>query len=73
MTEAHRSNPDAREEIDLACVVGMLRRSGPLGLEDLRDEPELADWPVQRLEQAVVTAWSRNLIFVDQRDLLVAL
>jgi hypothetical protein len=73
MTEAHRGRFMARKENDLACVLGMLRRSGPLDLDDLRDAPELADWPAQRLEQAVVTAWSRNLISVDQRDLLVAL
>jgi hypothetical protein len=54
-------------------VVGTLRRSGPLGLDELCDEPELVDWPVRRVEQAVVTAWSHNLIFIDPRDLLVAL
>jgi hypothetical protein len=63
----------AREESDLACVLSTLRHSGPLELEDLRDAPEIADWPARRLEQAVVTAWSRNLISVDRRDLLVAL
>ena len=73
MNQAHRSIPRASEETDLDRVIGTLRRSGPLGIEELRDEPEFADWPAQRVEQAVVTAWSHNLIFVDQRDLLVAL
>ena len=73
MTEAHRSLAEVRGETDLACIVGTLRRSGPLRLVELHDEPALADWPNQRLEQAVVTAWSQNLISIDQRDLLIAL
>jgi hypothetical protein len=73
MTEAPRSIPLPRDENDLARVVGTLRRSGPLGLDELCDEPELVDGPVRRVEQAVVTAWSHNLIFIDPRDLLVAL
>jgi hypothetical protein len=39
----------------------------------LRHAQDLAGWTRQRVEHAVVTAWSRNLIFVDTRDLLVAL
>jgi hypothetical protein len=73
MTEAPRSLFLSREETDLARVVGTLRRSGPLALDELCDEPDLDDWSVQRIEQAVVVAWSHNLIFVDPRDLLVAL
>jgi hypothetical protein len=53
--------------------VGTLRRSGPLGLDELCDQPDFVDWPARRVEQAVITAWSDNLIFVDPRDLLVAL
>jgi hypothetical protein len=73
MTEAPRSICRPSEEADLARVVGTLRRSGPLGLDELCDEPEFLDWPAQRVEQAVVAAWSHNLIFIDPRDLLVAL
>jgi len=73
MAEALRSIPLPREETDFARVVGTLRRSGPLALDELCGEPELVDWPAQRVERAVVTAWSHNLIFIDPRDLLVAI
>lgn len=71
MTETLRSTLGARGDADLLRVVGTLRRSGPLGLDDLFDE--LAAWPVQRIERAVVAAWGENLISIDLRDQLVAL
>ena len=61
------------EESDADRVVRVLHRSGPLPLRDLGQTPDLADWPNQRIQHAVVTAWSRNLIFVDTSDQLVAL
>jgi hypothetical protein len=73
MTEAHRTLPGPWEDADVARIIRALRRSGPLLLRDLTREPELVGWPAQRIEHAVVSAWSRNLIFIDQRDLLVAL
>jgi hypothetical protein len=73
MTEVLHGIPRPREESDLARVVGTLRRSGPLGLDELCDQPDFVDWPARRVEQAVITAWSDNLIFIDPRDLLVAL
>jgi hypothetical protein len=60
-------------ETDVARVVSVLRRSGPQDLRALVDDPALAPWPPQRVEDAVVSAWSRNLISVDPGDLLVAL
>jgi hypothetical protein len=42
-------------------------------MPELVRDPEFTDWPAQRLEHAVVSAWSLNLIFIDTRDLLVAL
>ena len=58
---------------DAVQVVRTLRRSGPLRLVDLGREPELLDWSPTRVERAVVSAWARNLIFVDTSDLLVAI
>jgi hypothetical protein len=73
MTEAQRSLPSPWEETDVARVVRVLRRAGPLRLPELADEPDLDAWPPQRVEHAIVGAWSRNLIFIDNRDLLVAI
>jgi hypothetical protein len=61
------------EETDMAHVVGVLHRSGPLSFRDLRLLPEIGGWSRQRVEHAVVSAWSANLIFIDTHDLLVAL
>jgi hypothetical protein len=58
---------------DVACVVRVLHHAGPIPLRELADDPELADWSRDRIEHAVVSAWSSALIFVDTRDLLVAL
>jgi hypothetical protein len=74
MAEAQR-HPRAttdREE-DVASVVRVLHHAGPIPLRELAEDPELADWTRERIEHAVVSAWSRALIFVDTRDLLVAL
>ena len=65
----HGSSPDA----DVTEVVRALHRTGPLPLDELALVPDLDEWPDTRLEHAVISAWSRNLIFVDSRDLLVAL
>jgi hypothetical protein len=73
MTDAHRDLPARWEESDVACVVRTLHHSGPRLLRELLDDPDLDGWPVQRLEDAVISAWSLNLIFVDTSDLLVAL
>jgi hypothetical protein len=73
MSEAHRTLPGPWEEGDVARIVNALRRSGPLPIRDLPREPEFAGWAIQRIEHAVISAWSRNLIFIDQGDQLVAL
>jgi hypothetical protein len=61
------------DDRDVIHVVRALHRWGPQSLPDLVDDPELAGWPAQRVEHAVVTAWAQNVIFVDTRSLLVAL
>ncbi|HEY0903082.1 MAG TPA: hypothetical protein VGE14_04260 [Marmoricola sp.] len=61
------------EDGDVDRVVRLLRDCGPLPLDALGQESALADWPAQRVQQAVVSAWSHNLIYVDASDLLVAL
>ena len=73
MTESGRNLTDAGLGADVARVVRTLHRAGPLRLGELGDEPELAGWPPQRIEHAVVSAWSCNLIFVDRRDHFVAI
>jgi hypothetical protein len=73
MAMAQRKVHPGREAEDVARVVRVLHRSGPLPLGSLADEPELADWPSERVEHALVSAWSRALIFIDSGDLLVAL
>lgn len=60
-------------ERDAAQVARTLRRVGPLPLADLGHEPDLVGWSARRIENAVVSAWSRNLIFIDPRDQLVAI
>jgi hypothetical protein len=73
MTASRRHLPEFESRADVARVVALLRRTGPLTLHDLLDEPELEDWPSERAETAVTAAWSRTLIFVDPEDQLVAL
>ncbi|MBW8749950.1 MAG: hypothetical protein JF565_00800 [Propionibacteriales bacterium] len=73
MAMAQRKLHSGSEAEDVARVLRVLHRSGPLPLGELADEPELADWPSERVEHALVSAWSHALIFIDTRDLLVAL
>jgi hypothetical protein len=74
MGQAQRDLPrSSEEETDVAQVVHALRRFGPRPLDELLDDPYLEGWSTQRLEGAVVSAWSRNLISIDAGDLLVAL
>lgn len=78
MTNAHPEVPGlsvqaSRPESDATRVARTLRRCGPLRLVDLCHEPELLGWPESRIEWAVVVAWSRSLIYIDTRDLLVAI
>lgn len=73
MSEAERNRSGPREDTDVTEVVDVLHRAGPLPIRDLAAEPDLADWSSERLEHAVVSAWSDTLIYVDQRDHLVAL
>lgn len=61
------------DDADVTQVVRALHRSGPLPLAELNHTTDLDGWSRQRVEHAVVSAWSRNLIFVDAQDLLVAL
>jgi hypothetical protein len=61
------------DDADVTLVLRVLHRSGPLPMSELSQSQDLAGWTRRRVEHAVVTAWSRNLIFVDARDLLVAL
>ena len=42
-------------------------------MRTLLTQPELLDWTSDRLEQAVVRAWSGGLVFIDRNDDLVAL
>jgi hypothetical protein len=73
MIEARRNLGAAWVDTDVTRVVRVLHHAGPLPLRDLADDPELEDWPPERIEQAIVTAWSRGLIFIDARDLFVAI
>lgn len=73
MTELRRTLPGPWHEADVAVVVHLLRTSGPLPMRELATEPALLDWTAARIENAVVGAWSQDLIFVDDRDLIVAI
>jgi hypothetical protein len=73
MPEAQPYLPRPRDENDVACVVRVLRLTGPLTLTGLGRHPDLSGWPRDRLESAVVSAWSRAQIFVDNRDQLIAI
>jgi hypothetical protein len=68
-----RRHPELTSRADVARIVALLHRKGPLTLHEMLDEPELEDWPSERAETAVTAAWSRTLIFVDSEDQLVAL
>lgn len=58
---------------DAVLVARTLRSTGPLHLDELRAEPEVRDWSAARLEDAVASAWSHDLVSVNARDQLVAL
>jgi hypothetical protein len=58
---------------DARQVARSLRRTGPLQMEDLRAQPELRGWSSDRVEKAVVAAWSADRITIDAGDRLVAL
>jgi hypothetical protein len=74
MTDPQERPPEGSSlESDVVDMVRALHRAGPLSMHDLARVPDLDTWPGTRLEHAVVVAWSRNLIFVDPRDQLVAL
>lgn len=73
MNAIRRLPHELERRTDVACIVALLRRRGPLTLHDMLDDPELEDWPSERAQTAVTAAWSRKLIFVDPEDQLVAL
>ena len=73
MAEAQRDPQAAWTDADVTRVVSVLHDVGPLPLRDLARDPELEDWPSERVEHAIVSAWSHGLIFIDARDLVVAL
>jgi hypothetical protein len=73
MPEAQPTLPRRRDAADVARVVRVLRLTGPLTLTGLAHQPDLSAWSRDRLESAVVSAWSGAQIFIDTRDLLVAI
>ena len=73
MAEAQAILHGRHEQADVARVVRVLRLAGPLTLASLACHPDLAGWSRDRLEHAVVTAWSSAVIFIDSHDLLVAI
>lgn len=73
MSQVQRSLPRTGDRSDVARVVCALRQSGPMSMSELLEHPDLADWPSHRIDEAVVAAWSRDLISIDPRDLLVVL
>ena len=74
MNAIRHPSPDIdRRRTDVARVVALLRRKGPLTLHDMLGQPELDGWPHERAETAVTAAWSGTLIFVDPEDQLVAI
>lgn len=73
MSQVQRNLPGAWEQSDVARVVSALRQAGPMPLGELLDHPDLEGWPGDRINDAVVSAWSRDLISIDPRDLVVVL
>jgi len=71
--EAQRNHQTTWVDTDVTRVVRVLHHAGPLPLRDLAEDPELETWPSERIEHAIVTAWSQGLIYVDTRDQFVAL
>ena len=72
MSQAQRDLSRAWAEADVAHVLRVLRRA-PRPMSELLEDEDLAGWSSRRLEEAVVSAWSRNLISINPSDLLVAL
>lgn len=68
----HGVAPSAPDR-DAQQVARSLRRTGPLRMEELRVQPELRGWSTDRVERAVVAAWSADRITIDAGDRLVAL
>ena len=66
---------DADDQVDedAVLVVDVLHGVGRCSLRALLGQPELLDWTPDRLERAVVKAWSGGLVFIDSNDDLVAL
>ena len=60
-------------DTDRDLVVEVLRGGGPRSLSHLRELPAFAGWPSERVELAVVQAWSDSLLSVDADDQLIAL
>jgi hypothetical protein len=58
---------------DADLVVYVLDRCGPRSLGELGDHPALTGWSRERLEEAVVQAWTGNQLNFDFEDHLVAL
>ena len=58
---------------DRDVVVDILRRTGPRSLRSLRSEGHLSRWPAERVEGAVVQAWSDDRLSIDVEDPLIAL
>ena len=73
MNGVRRHVQELERPTDVARVVALLRRDGPMTLPMLGNEPELLGWSAERVQAAVTAAWARTLIFIDARDRLVAL
>lgn len=76
MSQWHPWNPAGLEEVashDAATVVGVLRRSGPLGIGELSRQTDLRAWTAERFERALVRAWEECVISVDDTGALLAL
>lgn len=58
---------------DATTVVALLDQHGPRSIKALRDHPALAGWSRDRVERAVVEAWSSNQVSIDAEDHLIAL
>jgi hypothetical protein len=73
MSEVQRSLPGAWDQSDVTRVLHALRHSGPMPVSELQDHPDLDGWHSDRVYDAVVAAWSHDLISIDPRDLLIVL
>ena len=58
---------------DADVLVTVLRRVGRCSVRELLMQPELTGWTSDRLQEAVVSAWSGGSVFIDRNDDLVAL